>query len=616
MVNIHATYPALMMATQPTMAERDTLGPPVPAAPAAIAATPCDPLTEQCSAFRGNIADSNANDSGGGGALYTNDSSAQIAHTYFYSNTATRGGAIYQVGSNALADIANTLIYSNTATASFGAGIRTEGGTFTMTHITLANNINGAGYSQSNTNGYATNSIAWGNEAGGFWITSGPLTGTCNIDQSANVGVNVNPQFVAPGAGENYRLRGSSPAIDACATGLSPDLVNTPRPFSSAYDMGAYEYALGVDLAPDRVGEAPSPGTIVYTHTLTNTGSAADTYTLSAHSSNGWGATFDPSIPIMLNGGQSTTVTVTLGVPAGVMSGTVDTLVITATSGADPGLTAAVTATTVISLPLYTLTVNVVGNGAVDRDPDQINYVAGTTVTLTATPDPGWYFGQWSGDASAMLTTTIIPMTAHKVVTATFLPTPPTYYTLTVATSGTGSGSVTPAVGAHSYLSGTTVLLEATADAGSEFVGWSGNASGTNVTTTVTMDGNKTAVAIFSLEGVCVDVTGVTLTQLTTGNIYTDTVVQFSADIAPVTAVPYTYTVDFGAGPSVPASTVDNPLLFSHTFLTTGTHTVTFEAWNCAMVVPISDTVEVTVIPYAAPEQQIYLPLVLRNYTN
>ena len=32
------------------------------------------------------------------------------------------------------------------------------------------------------------------------------------------------------------------PAINACATGLSPDLDNVPRPFSSAYDMGAYEY--------------------------------------------------------------------------------------------------------------------------------------------------------------------------------------------------------------------------------------------------------------------------------------------------------------------------------------------------------------------------------------
>ena len=236
-LSIYATYPALPLAAQPSGVERALHS------TAAPASTPCNPLTEQCSAFSGNVADSNANDSGDGGALYTNDGSAQIAHTYFYSNTATRGGAIYQVGSNALADIANTLIYSNTTTAEYGAGIRTEGGAFTVTHVTLANNQNGAGYSQSNTDGYAMNSIAWGNEAGGFWITSGPLTGTCNIDQSANVGVNVNPQFVAPGAGENYRLLGSSPAIDACPTGLPIDLDNKARPIGDQYDMGAYEGA-------------------------------------------------------------------------------------------------------------------------------------------------------------------------------------------------------------------------------------------------------------------------------------------------------------------------------------------------------------------------------------
>jgi hypothetical protein len=142
------------------------------------------------------------------------------------------------------------LICSNISTAGFGAGIRTAGGAFTVTHVTLAHNQNGAGYSQSNTNGYAYNSIAYGNGAGGFWITSGPLTGTCNIDQSGNVGLNVDPLFVAPGAGENYRLRSRSPAIDACTTGLSPDLDNVPRPSGGGYDMGAYEYHVRMVYLP------------------------------------------------------------------------------------------------------------------------------------------------------------------------------------------------------------------------------------------------------------------------------------------------------------------------------------------------------------------------------
>ncbi|UCF12670.1 MAG: DUF2341 domain-containing protein, partial [Thermoplasmatales archaeon] len=46
----------------------------------------------------------------------------------------------------------------------------------------------------------------------------------------------------------------------------------------------------------------------------------------------------------------------------------------------------------------YTLTVNVVGNGSVTKNPDQATYTYGTIVTLTANADPGWSFSSWSGD--------------------------------------------------------------------------------------------------------------------------------------------------------------------------------------------------------------------------
>jgi len=237
-VEVFATYTAPVTATQGLGDERGVLS------PAAAAATACDPRVEQCSAFYDNAADSDGDDTGLGGALYTNEGSTQIRHTHLHNNSGVRGGAIQQVGSNAVANVADTLVYGNTATSGFGAGIRSEGGAFTVTHVTLANNVDGAGYSQSNTVGYVTNSIAWGNAEGGFWITSGPLDGTCNIDQSGNVGASVDPEFVDAGAGEDYRLRSGSPAIDACVTGLSPDLHGGSRPYGDAYDMGAHEYAL------------------------------------------------------------------------------------------------------------------------------------------------------------------------------------------------------------------------------------------------------------------------------------------------------------------------------------------------------------------------------------
>jgi len=185
-------------------------------------------------------------------------------------------------------------------------------------------------------------------------------------------------------------------------------------------------------------------------------------------------------------------------------------------------------------------------------------------------------------------------------------------FELTVETTGTGSGTVMPVVGTHTYPAGAQVVLTATAAAGSEFVGWGGDASGTDATTVVVMDSDKTAVAAFNLADVCVDVTDVTLTRLTTGNIYPGTEVQFRATIAPATAIPYTYTVDYGAGPSAPVSTVNNPLTFSHTFATTGTKTVTFAAWNCEMTVPLTDMAQLTVLAPAPTTYLIYLPLVMR----
>ena len=48
----------------------------------------------------------------------------------------------------------------------------------------------------------------------------------------------------------------------------------------------------------------------------------------------------------------------------------------------------------------HNVTVSVVGNGSVTRDPDQPAYDLGSIVELTAVPDPGWEFTAWSGDLS------------------------------------------------------------------------------------------------------------------------------------------------------------------------------------------------------------------------
>ena len=466
-VDIHATYSTHTLAPQ------------------ALLATACSPHSQECSRFYGNSAGS-GND---GGAIYSDGSVVDVKLTQLYLNSARYGGAIYQTGAGASAWVTNTLVYSNTSNS---GALHRNGGVFTVTNSTLANNLVGAGFAGAIA--AASNTIAWGNTAGGFMYT--PVISACNIDQSGHAGVAVDPLFVAPGAGENYHLLGSSPAIDACPTGEWVDLDNIARPVGVGYDIGAYEYAHGIAFAPDNTGSSFSPGVISYTHTLTNTGSSADTYTLSAHSGNGWEVTLDPASPVALNGGQHRSIVVTLTVPAGVVSGTLDTLVITATSQGDPTLFAVVTDTTRVSLRTYTLDVNTVGDGAVAVDPDQAIYLDGTAVTLTATPAPGWYFSQWSGNASGAMTTTTVVMDAHKTVTATFTPIPPAYYTLTMGIAG--SGVVTPSVGTHTYLSGTVVNLQASPATGWDFDGWTGDLESGDNPATLTMDGNKEVTATFS----------------------------------------------------------------------------------------------------------------------
>lgn len=107
-----------------------------------------------------------------------------------------------------------------------------------------------------------------------------------------------------------------------------------------------------------------------------------------------------------------------------------------------------------------------------------------TVVALTATPTAGSTFAGWSGGGCSGTSSCNVTVNAATAVNAQFdLITPPV--TLSVTLSGSGAGSVT-GTGINCGLDcsepvapGTTVVLTATATAGSSFVGWSGGCTGT-----------------------------------------------------------------------------------------------------------------------------------------
>jgi uncharacterized repeat protein (TIGR02543 family) len=126
------------------------------------------------------------------------------------------------------------------------------------------------------------------------------------------------------------------------------------------------------------------------------------------------------------------------------------------------------------------------------------SYASGTVVTLTATPAAGYTFTGWSGDVSGTSASTTVTMNANKSVTANFAVIPPATYTLTASASPVAGGTVS---GGGTYASGAVATVTASPAAGYVFVNWSGDASGTNPTTTVTMTANRVVTANFQLSG-------------------------------------------------------------------------------------------------------------------
>jgi hypothetical protein len=169
--------------------------------------------------------------------------------------------------------------------------------------------------------------------------------------------------------------------------------------------------------------------------------------------------------------------------------------------------------------PMFPLTVSRLGTGSgtVSSSPVGIDcgntcsasYPQGTTVTLTAQPAAGSSFVGWSGVCSGLGTCTVA-MDGARSVTARFdlqnftlnvvkTPLGPILGTVTSAPAGINCGLLCANASA-TYPSGTVVTLTAQAIVTALFQGWAGDCGGSG-TCVVTMDGDKSVTADFSLLG-------------------------------------------------------------------------------------------------------------------
>ncbi|MFQ6099686.1 MAG: right-handed parallel beta-helix repeat-containing protein [Anaerolineae bacterium] len=250
-----------------------------------------------------------------GGGVYVTGGNPRVWHNTVYTNTAAQGGGLYLAGGSPL--ISNTIIVSNTAAVAGGGVYSATGG--------ASLNYNDV----------------WGN-AGGDYV------GLSTVYTSDD------PLFVGA-AGYDLRLQTTSPLVDQGGDGsVDEDYWGEPRPMGSAPDIGADEVRVaGVSLAPDNSGSDVPGQTVVYTHTLTNEGNYTDTFDLTWQNGDGWDVEVNEAasqpVTVTLGAGVARTITVAVTIPSsGVMSGTVNTTVVTATSEANSSVQAAVWDTTTV----------------------------------------------------------------------------------------------------------------------------------------------------------------------------------------------------------------------------------------------------------------------------
>ena len=105
-----------------------------------------------------------------------------------------------------------------------------------------------------------------------------------------------------------------------------------------------------------------------------------------------------------------------------------------------PDVAAGHTITASFAVDTHTLTVNVIGNGTVSRDPDDPTYDHGSAVSLMPNAGAGSHFVSWGGDASGNDDPLVVTMDANKTITATFAA-----ETFTLTPSAGPHGVITPA---------------------------------------------------------------------------------------------------------------------------------------------------------------------------
>ena len=435
----------------------------------------------------------------GGGIYVRNNSSPALTHVTVNGNTAVYGGGIYCVNSSPV--LANVLISGNSASR-FGGGIDNLSSPTVFTNVTVSGNSateNGGGVYSTNSSINIRNSIICGNTAaanGNFYNLSGSAffeysivegsggsgswNGSFGTDNGNNI--DIDPQFVAaepasaaPTVDGDYRLKITSPAIDAGndaffspsaipdLSAVTTDLDGNPRIIGDAVDMGVYEtvtYAIVVIADPVAGGTVAGGGRYAAGENVTVTATEAPDYDFINWTIAGTAVSTSATYSFAAAGDATLTAHFAL-----------KTYTVTVTASPSAGGT-------------------VTGGG---------NYQHGDAVTVTASASSGYDFVNWTvgGSVVSMSDTLKFTATAPVALVANFVQTALPVYTVGVVASPAAGGTV---AGGGTYHFGDAVTVAATTGTGYDFVNWTvgGTVVSTSAAYNFTVTGDVVLTANFA----------------------------------------------------------------------------------------------------------------------
>jgi hypothetical protein len=369
----------------------------------------------------------------GGGGIYNTGGALTLDSVTVDGNAAVdgNGGGIDNYGSTSLANISNSRIDNNTASNGNGGGIdngSVVGARMTLTDTTISENTARSGGGISNTSDLdIVRSTLSGNTAG----SGGGLYSQLGQVIVVNSTISGNTTVADTGSGSGAGIYFNSGSLDLFNVTIAYNGI--PGAISPAggglYEEGYDSSASNSIIAKNSPDDCAGYGT---TDTPSNYNIDSDG---TCHFPGTGNQTLDPLLGNLTdNGGPTQTHALLTGSPAldaGDPAGCEDAqgnLLTTDQRGVSrpQGSACDIGAYEAQVAPARTLTINRSGNGRITSNPPGIDcgtdcsesFPDGTKVYLTATPDTGYYFAGWSGDADC--SDGIITADADRNCTATF----------------------------------------------------------------------------------------------------------------------------------------------------------------------------------------------------